>query len=164
MAQELTQERLKECLSYNPATGLFTWLVQRGPRRPGDTASAKDRDGYVTIRLDGRNYFAHRLAWFYMTGEWPAADIDHRELDPDDNRWDSLRECSRSQNMANTRRRCTNTSGVKGVYWCKQQRKWRVRIKQNYKYVHLGMFDDISDAAQAYLRAAEAIFGEFART
>jgi len=62
-----------------------------------------------------------------MTRKWPAYAVDHRNLDKGDNRWDNLREATRSQNMANTSLPSTNTSGFKGVIWSKRYKYWYLK-------------------------------------
>ena len=75
----LTVERLRDALHYNPDTGTFTWLISGcgpgggGVRGVGKPAGRISRAGYVRLSLDCVRYRAHRLAWLYMTGEWPAA-------------------------------------------------------------------------------------------
>ena len=114
-------------------------------------------EGYVVIWIEGRFYRAHRLAHLYMTGEWPPADIDHKERDRGDNRWDKLRPATRAQNLCNTKIRKDNTSGCKGVTWMEKQKKWRVRISGKY----IGLFAKLEDAIARRKEAAEDLHGEF---
>lgn len=162
----LTQERLKEILHYNPATGLFTWLVRPGKfsrRRIGDIAGySRPDDGYVTIRIDGRGYYGHRLAFLYMTGKFPDHDGEHKNTDGSDNRWENLREATRSQNLANTKVKRNSVTGVKGVS-IHHSGKYKARILLNGKPVNLGHYDTIEFAAAAYAKAANDKSGEFAR-
>jgi hypothetical protein len=98
-----------------------------------------------------------------MTGVWPKDQIDHRDLDRTNNRFDNLREATQAQNLHNTRAYCTNTSGRKGVSWHRRDRRWRVKIDVEGEYRWLGYFDDLEDAASAYAAAARELHGEFAR-
>jgi hypothetical protein len=83
----ITLERLREVLEYNPESGVWVWLVTSSRRRgAGKIAGSLDNNGYVVIRVDRAIYKAHRLAWLYMTGEWPRSTIDHINLEPADNR------------------------------------------------------------------------------
>jgi hypothetical protein len=86
---ELTAERLRELLNYDPDTGVFTWRVRPvHSHRVGDIAgSVRTTRGYRLIGVAGRVYKAHRLAWLYMMGEWPKDQIDHINRDPSDNRF-----------------------------------------------------------------------------
>ncbi len=160
---ELTQARLKELLHYDPETGHFTWVVARKGCRLSRSAGYTRHDGYVCIRVDRQLYLAHRLAWIYMTGEWPANDLDHIGGDPTDNRWCNLRAATRAQNNLNTKRRSDNASGYKGVFWSTQKQRWVARIHIDGKPKHLGSFKVAEDAYAAYCEAAKASYGQFAR-
>lgn len=87
--------------------------------RGGKVAGNTNHAGYVRIGLGGaksNSYMAHRLAWLYMTGEWPVADIDHINGKRSDNRWVNLRSVSRSVNLQNQRvARSNNNTGLLGV-------------------------------------------------
>ena len=161
----LTFDRLHETLRYTPATGQFRWLVSNsGRRQAGMIAGDKKADsGYILIGIDRVRYRAHRLAWLYMTGQWPAHQIDHINGIRSDNRWCNLREATQQQNSANMRLRSANSSGVKGVYWNKQRGKWCATLAYGRKQVHGGFYDDLNDAAAAYRNLAKSYFGEFAR-
>lgn len=158
----LTAERVRELLDYDPTTGLFTRRVSRGGAKVGGVAGGLDNWGYVGIKIDGHDHAAHRLAWLYMTGEWPADELDHRDRNRTNNRWGNLREATRAENARNLSRRSDNTSGVSGVYWHSARRKWRAIIKRDGLERNLGLFESI-EAATAARRAAEIqTFGEFA--
>lgn len=163
----LTQSRLRELLSYDPETGEWAWRVKvgvaGGVRNPGDKATYLNGNGQVRMSVDGAKYLASRMAWLYMTGEL-VKEIDHRDLNPANNRWKNLRAATRSQNSANTRARSNNKLGVKGVCWDKKQQKFQANITLNGKQRGLGRFDSLDEARAAYAAAAEEAFGEFART
>jgi hypothetical protein len=159
----LTQAQLREVLYYDPETGFFTRLVRGGRCPVGDVAGYVRPDGYRIIRVKGRNYRASRLAWLYMTGEWPAAYVDHINCVRYDNRWINLRPADATQNMGNARKAADNTSGYKGVCWVAYRRKWKAQIGRNGESRHLGYFDCPAAAHAAYVAAAEKRFGEFAR-
>lgn len=158
----ITIERLREQLSYDPEAGLFRWLVsrKRGNVVAGKIAGCFNSKGAIRIGIDGKSYLAHRLAWFYMTRVWPSDQIDHRNLKPADNRWSNLRQATPSQNQANTRR---HRPGLKGATLHKRTGKYQAQIKRDGFHVYLGLFDTELAAHQAYARAAETTFGEFAR-
>lgn len=161
----LTSEILRERLRYDPETGIFTRLLRTSGRvKIGDCAGWRLGKGYVSFNVGGRPYLAHRLAWLYMTSEWPAADIDHINMDRADNRWCNLREATRTQNLANTAARLTNRAGLKGVHWSQHANKWRAMIQANGTRRHLGYFNTPGDAHASYRGAADAVFGEFARS
>lgn len=157
----LTSERLRGVLDYDPDTGLFTRRLSRGCVKSGTIAGTANADGYLKIAVDGRDYSAHRLAWLYMTGEWPVDQIDHRDRNRANNRWGNLREATHAQNGRNLSRRSDNTSGRSGVSWDKDTGKWRARIRIDGADRHLGLFTSL-DAATAVRRDAEFhFFGAF---
>lgn len=162
-ATSVTQERLIALLRYNPETGLFAWLVSRGrTAKAGGVAGGLDKEGYHVIKIDGREYKAHRLAWLYVHGAWPSAEIDHVNRDRADNRWSNLREATETQNSANRSMSSRNTSGVKGACWNKARGKWMGYIMSNGSRRHLGYFTNLEDASAAYAAAARDAWGEFA--
>jgi HNH endonuclease len=139
----LTHARLKELLSYDPKTGIFTWNIERGLVRPGTTAGTTDHEGYVQIHLEGKKYRAHRLAYFYMTQEWPPHWMDHINRNRSDNRWVNLRPVTERLNYYNTSDYRNNTSGVKGVHWNKRISRWVAKIG-----AHKAYFDKFEDAVR----------------
>lgn len=153
----ITQSILALNLSYDPSTGLFTWLQQCGRVKKGEVAGTVNGKGYVQIRIKGRIYLAHRLAWLCVHGELPASLLDHINMDKQDNRIANLRLSNKSQNSQNTLTSAANTSGYKGVSWSKQFNKWRASIKLNQKSKHLGLFDSKEDANAAYCKAAQTM-------
>lgn len=158
----LTLDRLKELFHYNPETGKFTRLTSAGGAHVGDEPGYMHDHGYRIISIGGVKYRAHRLAWFYMTGEWPKEDVDHRNTIPDDNRWENLREATDAQNLQNIGMPKHNTSGLKGASWREDKQKWRGSICSNGKWRHLGYFATKEEAHEAYCKAARELNGEFA--
>jgi hypothetical protein len=155
--------RVRELLNYDPETGLFTWRTARRGAAKGAVAGSKRKDGYVVIRIDYVPILAHRLAWAHVTGSWPKEEIDHRNLDPSDNRLCNLRAATRSQNHANRHCYKTNTSGLKGVSWKKARNGWEAQIRKSGKKFFLGVFQTKEEAHAAYVAAAVGLYGEFAR-
>lgn len=159
----ITQEYLKSILHYELETGIWTWIASRPKINIGDIAGGLTELGYVKIKIDGRKYLAHRLAHFYMTGEWPEFEIDHEDLNRSNNKWKNIRNATRTQNFANQRKYSNNKSGIKGVCWDKDANKWLAQIQVNKKKIKLGRYINIEDAKEAYVRAANWYFGKFAR-
>lgn len=160
--ERIDARRLREVLSYDPETGEFFWLVGIKGVCAGDRAGGLSRSrGYWRIQLDGQRHTAHRLAWLYMTGEWPRDQIDHINGIRTDNRFANLREATNAQNGANSSKRENTTSKYKGVD--RRGKRWRAQIRSGGKKYCLGMFDTPEEAYAAYCAAARKFHGEFAR-
>jgi hypothetical protein len=163
--RELTPERLRELLSCDPETCVFTWRVSRGGHRAGDVAGCKNNNGYLRITIDGRSYLAHRLVRLYFRGKFPKPgyDTDHIDGDKSNNRLSNLRHATRSQNMANRPAHANNKSGLKGASFFKPLRKWHSQIQVGGKKIHLGYFETAEAAHAAYIVAAQKYFRGYAR-
>ncbi len=159
----MTAERLRQLLRYDQGTGVFTWLVRLGSQaRVGSVAGTIYKNGRRYITIERKRYFAHRLAWLYVHGSWPAEQIDHVNLDRDDNRIINLREATSKQNSGNKPVLRSNRLGIKGV--CLKNNKYRARIRVDGVLIHLGYFASPEDASAAYASAAVKHYGEFARS
>jgi len=153
----LSLELLKETLKYDPKTGQFTRLKFASHKGDiGRLAGSPEGRGYWAIRLPGGRYKAHRLAWFYMTGEWPDEQIDHINHDRRDNSWANLRKVTGSQNQEN-RKLLRKDGTFVGVSLCKHSGSWRATIKKSGKQVHIGCFGTPVDAHRAYVAAKKNI-------
>lgn len=157
----LTQTRLKELMHYNPDTGVFTWRVDFRKAKAGEVVGS-NHDGYLRVSIDQVRYYLHRLAFLYMTGEMPVNLVDHEHRTRRDNRWEKLREANKQQNAGNSIIPSTNTSGFKGVSFCKFTNRWRASIRINGVEKNLGRYGTPEEAHEAYLAAAEIAFGAFA--
>jgi len=177
----LTAEIVREFLDYETRTGILKWR-HRGRKwfatlhefRRWNTRYADSEAGHISvdaktgrrvrrIRINKRHHLAHRLAWLYITGEWPPMDLDHADLDPLNNRWRNLRLATRSQNIANGHCRANNKMGVKGVSFHKETGMYGARIRVTGVQRSLGHFKAAEEAHAAYCVAAAKAFGEFAR-
>lgn len=163
----LSPERLREVLAYDAGTGVFSRRLKAGGHKPGDRVGCvRDKNGshpYLVVMVDYVLYRAHRLAWLYVHGEWPAINIDHINGDTLDNRIANLRPCNQQQNNGNQRRAKNNTSGFRGVSFKADKRKWKAYIVVANKQRHLGYFDNAEAASAAFKDEAIKVFGEFAR-
>lgn len=160
----LTAGRLREVLSYDGGTGEFRWNVTLSRRAvAGKVAGGKDAQGRILIRIDRKLHLAHRLAWLYAHGTWPAEVIDHINGDPSDNRLSNLREANHSQNSCNMRRHLDNKSGIKGVYFDTRKKAWFAQISHRGDNRVLGRFTSKEAAGAAYARASREIHGVFGR-
>ena len=157
----LTQQRLCELFRYDQLSGSFSRLDGTN-----DNAGYSHPYGYTFIKIDGKAYLRHRLAFLYMTGSWPSAQVDHINKNPKDDSWQNLREASRSQNMANCHVRKHSRSRLKGVYYDARRRPkpYRARISYNTQKISLGWFSTPQEAHAAYVKAAQHLFGDFARS
>lgn len=151
----LTVERLRELLEYNSETGVFTWVVGQCQ---GKRAGSQDQRGYKTVLIDGKRYYIHRLAWLYMTGDWPKKQIDHINRDKSDQRFANLRDVAKSRNMLNSGLRADNRSGFRGVSFHAQRGRWGAQ----FQHKHLGLYDTPEEAAAAYRQAAQKLHGDLA--
>lgn len=164
MKRELTQARLKELLRYDRRTGVFTRLVSHKRALVGKPTGRITAKGYRRICVDGRHYLAGRLAWLYVKGEWPVAQIDHRDGNRANDAFRNLRQATQTQNNANRR---TNKSKrrLKGVFYREDlsSKPYEASITVNGLKIHLGRHETEIDAHAAYTAAAKSFFGEFAR-
>lgn len=164
----ISRGRLYELLRYDPESGFFFWAVERklgGGKHiipAGARAGTIDTRGYITMMLDGKRYYAHRLAWLYVHGESPHH-IDHINCIPGDNRLINLRAATSSQSGANRRKNKNNTTGFRGVWFNKKKGKFAGSLVLNRRRRHLGYFDTPEEAHAAYVKAARDSFGVFAR-
>lgn len=164
-------EILRECLSYNPETGNFTWLER--PVHPSTHTSAirafntkyagspvyeELHRGYLRIKLAGKRYKAHRVAWALYYGEWPAQQIDHINGVKTDNRIENLRAASPVDNSRNQPMPASNMSGVVGVSWNKRDCVWVAKIGVGGEKLELCRTRDFDEAVAAR-KAAETKYG-----
>jgi hypothetical protein len=162
MNSRLTATTLRFHLNYDPATGLFYRRLAGNTYKPGDLAGGRQTTGYISISVCGKMYYAHRLAWLYMLGEWPATQLDHKNQDCSDNRWDNLRVATHAQNNQNKPARVDNKSGAVGVSWRKSHKLWQARITVAGRDIHLGYFPRKEEAIAVRVIAAAKYHGEFA--
>lgn len=159
---DITQDKLKSYVEYDPNNGQFTWKERRGSVSKGSKAGCKRYDGYLMIRLDKKLYYAHRLAFLYMTGEWPKDQVGHSKGDRSDNRWSKLSEVTNQENAKDMRMKTSNTSGVCGVYkarpYADGRVKWAAQIKVACKTISLYKGSSFECACLARL-AGEVRYG-----
>ncbi len=149
---ELTQDRIKEVMHYDPETGEFSWLKSSGTMKKGSRAGADHHEGYRKIKLNRITYQAHRLAWLYVHGCWPREHVDHINGDKGDNRICNLREATMAQNKQNSHRPNSNNKiGLLGV--SKSGERFHAKITKFAKCIHIGSFDTAEQAHEAYLSA-----------
>jgi hypothetical protein len=166
-------ERLNELLSYNEFSGILTWKILSATSRAnigfnnkcgGKVAGTIGAKGYIMIGIDKIYYLAHRVIWKMKTGIDPVDIIDHENTKRSDNRWLNLREAANGSNIQNSKLRKDNSSGIKGVHWDSQHKKWRAVISTNGQSQRLGRFSSIEEAANIISAARLQLHGEFARS
>tara|TARA_R110000868_G_scaffold54158_1_gene169539 strand:+ start:356 stop:859 length:504 start_codon:yes stop_codon:yes gene_type:complete len=148
----LTVDRLKQILSYDKESGFFTRISNGLYNAPiGHIAKYVDSRGYIRVRVDCVQYLAHRLAWFYINGQWPEKDIDHKDRNKINNSWSNLRSVTRtvnSQNRKNPNR--NNSTGYLGVTKTIGG-KFQSAISVKGKSLYIGLFKDAEEAHNAYV-------------
>lgn len=154
----LTQDRLKQVISYNKKSGVFRWKQNKGHMKVGERAGGLAPTGYVLIGIDGKRYLAHRLAWLYEYGVWPSKRIDHRDEKRSNNRIKNLREADHCENLWNITNR-KNRIYPKGV--SRNGNKYCSRIWVRRKCIWLGNFPTVGLASKAYIKASKELHGAF---
>jgi len=155
-------EAIMEQLEYDAQTGIFRWKKSKGRASSGSVAGYARPNRYVSIKVNGKQYSGHRLAWIISYGVDPELEIDHINNDPHDNRLSNLRLATREQNSFNTPIGRRNKSGVKGVYFDKNENKWAAEITTNGRRILVGRFKSIELAEAAIKEKRLDLHGEFA--
>ncbi len=159
-------ERIRDTLHYDLDSGWFirtkalSHSTKVGERAASIVTPSRNRSSYRHIEfsdkdLGRRALHEHHIAWYFMVGEWPTFEIDHRDQDGLNNRWENLRPADASQQQLNSNLRSDNKTGVKGVWWDRAQNRFRAQISVNGKLIQLGGFPTIDEAIDVR-RAAEA--------
>ena len=173
----LTSEHLNDLLRYDPDSGFLYWRARTPEMFEAGKRSAEWRcnnwnalyagkpalncltaGGYYHGKIHGKLYYAHRVIWCMIVGAWPEDHIDHENGDPEDNRFENLRDVTQAENQRNQKTHSTNTSGHLGVSWHKQRQKWNAKIQIDGRNKSLGLFDTL-DAAIAARAIAEREHG-----
>lgn len=176
---DISAEFLRSILDYDQETGVFTWKARKDyPKawntrfvgkptgckcyHPKSMGTVAGKPSMIQIRINDILYLANRLAWLYVTGEWPQEFIDHADHNPFNNAFDNLRPATHSENLANRPVQVNSQTGHKGI----QQRTegcWRVRVNLNKKNLHCSHHSTLEDAIAARDAALAEHHGAFAR-
>lgn len=155
----LTYERVRQLFHYNPQTGVLKWKVSpRANVKAGQHAGSVDSNGRLMVMVDQISYHSGRLIWLWMMGAWPLGLIDHQDHNPLNNRWKNLRDVTQRVNAQNRLVSKNSKSGVRGVYWNKQQGKWHAQIAKDRKRIHLGWFGSFDAAVTARKHAETTLW------
>jgi len=154
----LTYKKARELFNYRP-DGNLIWKVSKGGKKIGSIAGPKTKVGYSFIKIDGKDYRAHRLIWLWHHGYTPECGLDHINRIKHDNRIENLRESSQQCNLRNTDNFRDNTSGVKGVYRCKRYSRgfWMAYVRVQGKLYNLGRHKAFSEAVLHRLAAEQCL-------
>jgi len=170
--EALTAAYVRSILDYNHETGVFTWRARERCSFQRDLSyhqwiscfSGKEagcihKKGYVHIVIRNKQYKAHRLAWLYVTGEWPKDQIDHRDGDRSNNRWRNLRESSNAENLQNLSKFTSNSGRLLGVskFSASKHKPWKAQIRVNGDLHYLGIYATQELAHEAYARAKNSL-------
>jgi len=153
MRNDLTADRLRALMHYNPETGEFSRNVHLSNRsRASQVVGNKHSSGYIIICVNGSPRRAHRLAWLYVYGEWPKEQIDHINGIRDDNRIANLRDVTALENKRH-RTMPQKPGRMLGAALHKATGRWSSQMTVNYKKIHLGYFNTEAEAHSAYAAA-----------
>lgn len=166
---------LLSLLIYDPGSGVFTWRPRAGrnvfnsrfaAREAGTDTNVANPGGkmrvYRRITIFRKLYYAHQLAFFYMTGEWSSL-LDHQDTNGLNNAWINIRPATRSQNASNQNLRLDSASGYKGVSWDAKAQRYKIRARVNHTSAFLGYCDDPYEGSLVYLDYVTRNAGEYAR-
>lgn len=151
-ATNINQDFLNRNFHYNEFTGELTYKWDNSLGKAGSSATAKHGAGYLTTRINGKDYLVHRIIWLMQTGQWPEQ-IDHINHIRNDNRWQNLREVDNKTNLMNKSISKNSTTKYVGVSRITSTGRYRAYIMVDGKQIHLGVFDTV---AEAYAARCEA--------
>lgn len=150
----ITKDELAALLSYDPKTGCFTWIVDKGRAKAGSVAGHISKSfGYRLIKIGQHKWQAHRLAFVFMEGALPPNQVDHINQNRADNRWANLRHATHKQNHENR-----TTHEMRGIRFETDRGKWLARIKSYGVCKNLGRFTSLHDAIKARRLAEKYLF------
>ena len=157
----ITAEAVRYFLQYDATTGDFYWRPREGSvlfnlRFAGKKAGTPTAVGYISIGLNHKVWFAHRLVWLIEHGEMPDGEIDHIDGNRQNNLIGNLRCVSHQNNLRNQRRAKPGNSGVTGVFYNKKNAKYLATMGVDGKQIRLGQFSKIEDAVSARAKALQA--------
>lgn len=165
-----SHEILSQYLQYNPRTGLLRWIKAPAFNKfqyVGKAAGATDSNGYIVIKIFGKKYYAHIIAWVLKKKEWPTDHLDHEDGVPSNNKWTNLRIAGYAKNAQNRGPRPGSKLGLKGVIYVNDRYRknpYAAKITVDGKVIYLGYHPTPEKAHAVYCAAAKKYHKEFART
>lgn len=153
------QKTILQLFSYDENSGNLLWKVGRsGTRGIGNVAGFLEKNGYLRIRINKKQYLAHRIVWIYFNGNIPEGmEIDHINCIKNDNKIQNLRLCTRSSNLQNQKRApiSNKSTGLLGAH--EVNGKFRSEICIDGERHFLGYFNTAEDAHIAYVEKKRLI-------
>ena len=114
------------------------------------------------ITYNGKHYKTHRLIFLMFHGYMPK-EIDHIDTNPSNNLIENLRVANRSEQCCNTKLRHSSKSGLKGISWDSNRKKWTVVISKNKQPVYRHRFEDLELAELVAIEGRDKYHNTFAR-
>ena len=151
----ITQEEVNRLFFYDKETGIVTRKISVGGNTMiGDFVGSipNKRKRYLRTRINGRDYYLHRIIWLYVNGSFPEYSIDHINGDGLDNRISNLRVVTAQENSRNQKLFRTSKTGFCGVYKTKSN-KFYATIRMKGKTSWLGVYTTLMEAVDARLKA-----------
>lgn len=146
---------------FDYADGVLIWKKSSGTVKAGTPVNSVSNRGYVVVQVNGKRYLAHRIIWLLVYGRLPVM-LDHIDGNKQNNTIGNLREVNNTLNHWNERRRSTNKSGHKGVWWHKQSKRWEAACRVSGKQVTIGRYERVEDAVEAVKQFREQQHGQYA--
>ena len=140
--------------------GFLVWKKSFGTIKVGKRVESISNRGYVVVQVAKKRYLAHRIIWLLLNGRMPTM-IDHVDGNKRNNLIENLREVDNTLNHWNEKKRSTNKSGHKGVWWHKQSNRWEASCRVNKKQITVGRYERIEDAVEAIRKFREQHHGEY---
>jgi hypothetical protein len=147
-----SQRTLLTLLEYNAKDGSLHWKVWRGGI--AKSGSRADKSVRHQTKILGRRYVTARVIWKMVTGKDPKLCIDHKDINPNNNKWSNLRQATKSQNCVNTSKK-PGRSNHRWIY--PNGNGYTVLVRNKY----IGWFKSFDVAKRAAHSAAKKEFGEF---
>jgi hypothetical protein len=153
VSEELTPQKLRQLLDYNPETGDFTWKSGVKSNFLNKRAGCKRKDNCIVIGLLGKSYLAHHLAWLFVYEQWPTKEIDHIDQNRSNNKISNLRDVDHRTNCQNYRIATKNNKISKILGAAYRDGRYYSRIRVGNKRITIGSFATAEEAHQAYISA-----------
>lgn len=154
--------KIHQLYDVNLEQGVF---YHKRPQWYGKRAGYSTKVGYRVLCIGYKDYFEHNLVWFLKTGEWlptKTHEIDHINRIKSDNRPINLRKATRSQNNANMDAHKNSKTGLRGVWFNEQKKKYCAQVTVQKRRYSLGYFVNAQEAAEAASEFRKKQFGDFA--